>query len=298
MRNPSLSASANTFVGIAGWSIAPALAGYFGVGKNHLERYATRFNAVEINSSFYRHHRADTYRRWADSVPTDFRFTVKLSRRFTHELALILDDGARIELRNTLRDIGELGRRMGPLLVQLPPSLAFAPRAAKSFFAELRDSVVGPIAFEPRHPTWRSAAASALIRSQKLTLVRADPSPLFHWEDYRDLVASTSLTYARLHGTPVIYRSEYGENRLHRFAEDLVSARRGSGALWAILDNTALGHAIPDALKLFSILHRASNLLLPSERGEPPDVRHRIDSPRSTERNAHARTHLPPSRES
>ena len=53
-----------------------------------LQRYATRLDAVEINSSFYRPHRASTYARWADSVPTHFRFSVKLPRSISHDARL------------------------------------------------------------------------------------------------------------------------------------------------------------------------------------------------------------------
>ncbi|WP_155518861.1 DUF72 domain-containing protein, partial [Xanthomonas euvesicatoria] len=66
--------------GCAGWSIPAADRAQFGEGASVLQRYATRFDAVEINSSFYRPHRASTYARWADSVPEDFRFSVKLPR--------------------------------------------------------------------------------------------------------------------------------------------------------------------------------------------------------------------------
>src|SRR5690606_38373542 len=74
--------------GTAGWSIASAHRHLAGPGASGLERYATLFDAVEINSSFYRPHRRETYVRWADSVPAHFRFSVKLPRTITHEYAL------------------------------------------------------------------------------------------------------------------------------------------------------------------------------------------------------------------
>jgi hypothetical protein len=61
-------------VGTAGWSLPSRHAADFPTTGSHLERYATRFDVVEINSSFYRPHRLVTYDRWAASVPDDFRF--------------------------------------------------------------------------------------------------------------------------------------------------------------------------------------------------------------------------------
>src|SRR5437763_17203339 len=81
--------SSNVFIGCAGWSIPREHAGHFRAKGSHLERYAGRFTAVEINSSFYRPHRATTYGRWAASVPANFRFAVKVPKEITHALRLV-----------------------------------------------------------------------------------------------------------------------------------------------------------------------------------------------------------------
>ena len=75
-------------VGIAGWSIPSMHRRDFGDGASMLERYASRFSCVEVNSSFYRRHQRKTYERWADVVPSGFRFSVKAPRTVTHEHAL------------------------------------------------------------------------------------------------------------------------------------------------------------------------------------------------------------------
>jgi uncharacterized protein YecE (DUF72 family) len=76
-------------IGCAGWSIGTAHAELVGEGESMLARYATRFDAVEINSCFYRPHQLKTYERWAASVPDDFRFSVKLPRSITHDARLV-----------------------------------------------------------------------------------------------------------------------------------------------------------------------------------------------------------------
>src|SRR5947209_4980281 len=76
-------------LGIAGWAIRREHSHRFAEVGSHLQRYATLFKAVEINSCFYRPHRRTTYERWAASVPDTFRFAVKLPKAITHELRLV-----------------------------------------------------------------------------------------------------------------------------------------------------------------------------------------------------------------
>ena len=161
-------------VGTAGWAIPKnyqeALAGE----GSHLERYAQRMNAVEINSSFHRHHRAQTYVRWAASVPADFRFAVKVPRTLTHDgelapLPQVLDQFA--------EEVHGLGTKLGVLLVQLPPKLEFEAPVAKRFFRELRKRIDVPFACEPRHASWGTQRAASLLTQLAVARVAADPSP-------------------------------------------------------------------------------------------------------------------------
>ncbi|HEX2615928.1 MAG TPA: DUF72 domain-containing protein, partial [Flavobacteriales bacterium] len=107
-------------IGVAGWALGKAVKGLFPEEGTHLARYAQVFNAVEINSTFYRMPRAGTLERWAASTPPDFRFAVKMPKAITHERRLA---GAGRELMHFLEALEALGERCGPVLVQLPPSL-------------------------------------------------------------------------------------------------------------------------------------------------------------------------------
>src|SRR5829696_9557837 len=109
-------------IGTAGWSIRSEHKPRFPSEGTHLERYAARLPAVEINSSFYRPHRPATYERWAASVPERFRFAVKVPKAITHERRLT-DAGDAIA--RLLEQLAGLGDRLGCLLVQLPPSLGY-----------------------------------------------------------------------------------------------------------------------------------------------------------------------------
>src|SRR5919112_2152540 len=143
--------SSPTRIGTAGWSIPKAHAAAFPAEGSHLERYASVFNAVEINSSFYRPHRTATYERWAASVPESFRFAVKVPKSITHELRLKDTDGL---LDRFLSEVCGLGTKLGPLLVQLPPSLRFEDGVADTFLSGLRGRVEGHLVCEPRHTSW------------------------------------------------------------------------------------------------------------------------------------------------
>lgn len=235
-------------VGCAGWSIPSAHARLFGPGDSMLERYATLFDAVEINSSFHRPHRRSTYARWADSVPDDFRFSVKLPRTITHDLRL---KGAGPLLDRFIEEVTGLGARLGGLLVQLPPSLVFDARSTSTFFAMLRRRWRGAVACEPRHASWFSPAAEAFWQRHRIARVAADPA--------LDETAAMpgqrgSWRYWRWHGSPRMYYSDYGIASLRALAAEVVEKPGPRAERWVIFDNTAHGHAVANAAALRRML--------------------------------------------
>lgn len=232
-------------IGTTGWSIASRHAAAFPPDGSHLQRYAHRLDAVEINSSFYRPHRHETYQRWAHSTPRDFRFAVKLPRTITHERRL---QGCEDLLDRFLGEAAGLGDKLGVLLVQLPPRLRFDP-AAEAFFALLRGRTALPVAIEPRHASW--ADAEELLARFRIARVAADP-PRFGDDDRPG--GWRGLAYFRLHGAPRIYYSDYPPDRLAAFARQIGKARNHAADTWCIFDNTAQGHALPNALAMRAAL--------------------------------------------
>ncbi|RZI85461.1 MAG: DUF72 domain-containing protein [Rubrivivax sp.] len=232
-------------IGCAGWALPKAEQAAFPAEGTHLQRYAARFNAVEINSSFYRPHQPATYARWADSVPASFRFSVKVPKAITHERRLV---DAEALLDAFLAQAGALGDRLGCLLVQLPPSLKLAPDQAEGFFKALRQRHTGPVALEPRHASWFTDEAVQLLKSQQISRVAADPALLPAASEPSGDVRDTA--YFRLHGSPRIYYSAYDEAALDAIAQSLTRARGHTDHVWCIFDNTALGAATANALAL------------------------------------------------
>ncbi len=233
-------------VGCAGWSIGTPQRPLFDEGTSSLARYATRFDVVEVNSSFYRPHRRETWRRWADTVPAAFRFSAKLPRTISHELGL---RGVGPALDRFLSEVDGLGRKLGVLLLQLPPALAFDARSASAFFAMLRRRTDVAVACEPRHASWFEARAGALLRRHAITRVAADPARL---PEAARPMADAGWTYWRWHGSPRIYYSRYDDAALAELAGSVAQAP-GTPA-WVIFDNTAHGHAVTDALRFQTIV--------------------------------------------
>src|ERR1700754_3264244 len=120
-------------IGTAGWSVPSRYAAMVPTDGSHLERYARCLNAVEINSSFYRPHQRKTYERWAQSTPAGFNFSVKIPKAITHEQRL-RDCGAWLDRFSS--EVSGLGGKLGVLLVQLPPKLAFDRQLTDRFFRE------------------------------------------------------------------------------------------------------------------------------------------------------------------
>jgi uncharacterized protein YecE (DUF72 family) len=229
--------------GTAGWSVPKELRDRFAEEGSILSRYASVMNAVEINSTFYRRHRLSTFERWRDSVPSAFRFAVKLPRAITHWAAL---SRCEQELDAFFDDVQGLAEKLGPVLVQLPASVHFERRRANAFFVSLRRRYSGLVACEPRHVSWYGAVATNLFADHGVARVVADPP---RPSEASEPLASASLLYVRWHGSPRIYWSAYSDEQLTQLV-GLLNMARPDTSLWVIFDNTAAGAALNDALRL------------------------------------------------
>ncbi|MVA26680.1 DUF72 domain-containing protein (plasmid) [Agrobacterium vitis] len=223
-------------IATAAWSIPKTVADRFAKEGSGLTRYASVFNGVEINSTFYRRHKISTFARWAESVPDSFRFSVKIPKEITHTRAMQDIEGP---FGTFLEDIAPLGEKRGPLLCQLPPSLAFDAKELEAAFKTMRDADSGRIVIEVRHKSWSSAEVTDLLKTYDISRVLADPALVWPIEGFKE-----APYYVRLHGKPKIYYSSYKDDEISSFSKLLAPDS------WCVFDNTASGAAIEDALKM------------------------------------------------
>ena len=237
-------------IGTAGWSIPRAIAGQApGLGP-HLERYGRVLNCAEINSSFHRPHRNEVYAKWAALTPHGFRFSVKAPRTITHDAQL---KRCRPMLETFLSQVAGLGAKLGPLLIQLPPSLGLSTRTARAFFALLRERHVGPVVCEPRHETWFTAAASRIFDDFRIARVATDPSRIAGATEpggWHGRAGAPAVIYYRLHGSPRKYWSRYPAERIAAWAAEMRGWMAKGAETWCIFDNTASGAAMENALEM------------------------------------------------
>lgn len=241
-------AQKHIFVGTAGWSIAAQHRQHFPAVGTALERYSRVLHAAEINSSFYRPHRFETYQRWADAVSEKFRFAVKLPKAITHEHRL--KDCAAL-LDAFFEQASGLGEKLGVVLVQLPPSLRFEEDIAEAFLGELRAYGSVRIALEPRHESWFQAEANAALDRFGVARVAADPA---RFAGGGLPGGSSELAYFRLHGSPRVYYSNYSPESLRATLAQIEDATGSSRQVWCIFDNTAQSHAVGNALDLSAMI--------------------------------------------
>lgn len=230
-------------IGTAGWRLPKLLQSDFPGEGTHLARYARWLNASEINASFYKRHRPALYAKWAQEAGESFRFAVKVPRWVTHHARLRSFDG----MLEFFEEVAGLGDRLGPLLLQLPPSLRFEPDHVASFLIRLREAHDGPIACEPRHESWFKEEPEQLLGHYRVARVAAHP-PITEGAD--EPGGWQGLHYYRLHGSPKRFYSAYGEPFLKDFANRLDPTTD----TWVIFNNTAESGGLENALQVHRIL--------------------------------------------
>lgn len=213
--------------------------------RDWLRHYATVFDAVELNVTFYRTPRPATFERWASIVPDGFCFVVKGPRFVTHLRRLAVDADSVARFSASVRPLGE---KLRCVLWQLAPSHARDTAVLARFLDLLgTDPVLGGTrhAFEFRHASWFADEVDALLEAHAATAVFADSGGRYP----SSLRERGGFSYLRFHGPGALYASRYEDDELERYAA-LVRRLFDRGDVFAFFNNDAMGYAIENALRL------------------------------------------------
>ncbi|MBS0320630.1 MAG: DUF72 domain-containing protein [Proteobacteria bacterium] len=280
-------------IGVSGWRYPPWRSTFYPAGlvqRDELAYASRQLTTLEINGSFYSLQRAASWQAWHDATPAGFVFSVKGPKFITHVKRLRDVEGP---LANFFASgIGRLGPKLGPILWQLPPNLAFDAPTLAAFLAllpmdtraaarlarrhdervdtpSLRFGDARPLrhALEARHPTFASPAVMHLLRRHGIAWVVADTGG--RWPELQDVTAS--FVYVRLHGATELYRSRYDDAALAEWARRIAAwrgggevegavrvgaapARRAARDVFCYFDNTDKVHAPDNARRLAALL--------------------------------------------
>jgi uncharacterized protein YecE (DUF72 family) len=195
----------NLYLGTSGWSYADWEGTLYPPGTTpagRLAEYVKHFTTVEIDSTFYGTPTKTTVQRWRTIAPSGFLFAAKFPQEVTHETNLV---GSEAEAESFVRTMAELGDRLGPLLLQLPPSFAVEGMGVLEDFLESLPE--GPrYAVEVRHRSWIGSDLPELLRECAVALTLVDYPRMPRQEE-----ATTDFAYIRWLGN----RREFPSGHTH-----------------------------------------------------------------------------------
>jgi uncharacterized protein YecE (DUF72 family) len=216
--------------------------------KSRLHYYASLFNSVEINSSFYKIPMSRTVAKWAADVPDGFRFTFKLWKGITHVGGLAYRQE---DLYPFLEAIAPAADKKGCLLLQFPASLTavhFAQLAKLLADVEQANRQYWPLALEFRHHSWYSDKVYRLLEKHEATIVTHDMPA----SSTPDVGLDTKNRYLRFHGERGKYGGSYDDYFLHEYAGYIKTWLREKKVVYVYFNNT-MGSAVQNLITLNSM---------------------------------------------
>ncbi|MCD2323771.1 DUF72 domain-containing protein [Sphingomonas sp. IC-56] len=241
-------------IGCSGW-IYPHWRGRFYPDrlavKNWFAFYAEHFDTVEINNSFYRLPKPETFDAWAAQAPGGFRYAVKANRFLTQAKKL---KDCEEPLERMMPAIRHLGQTLGPILYQLPPRFRLNLERLDSFLQLAPKDVTN--VFEFRDKSWYIDEVFALLERHGASFCAHDMPEL-----QSPALAVGPIAYVRFHGGEGKYWGRYSDERLLAWADWMVAEARGGREVWAYFNNDIDAHAIHDAQTLKAMIRQLNHPL-------------------------------------
>ncbi|WP_394274860.1 DUF72 domain-containing protein [Luteococcus sp.] len=244
-----MDATPHPWIGTSGWNYDDWSPEVYPPGLPKVRRrdvYATHFDTVELNASFYRWPRETSFQLWHDALPDGFRMTVKAPKALTHTGRLRTVDEWSERLAT---DWARLGERAGLFLVQLAPSHVAELDVLDSFLTALPPSM--RVAMELRHPSWQTEEMLEVLRAHSAAYVVMHGPKL-----PSNLWATADFCYLRFHGPDParMYVGEYGDRAMQRWAEPCRRWMAEGREVWAYFNNDYQANGVRDARRLRSLL--------------------------------------------
>ena len=207
-----------------------------------LDFYTRHYGTVELNASFYRLPKPQTFENWRERTPDNFLWAVKANRYITH-IKRLKDPEEPLE--RFFGSADALKEKLGPILFQLPPSLSFDEEVFIHFCKQLKGDRLYTL--EVRHPSWAQERAVDILKDNNIALCVSDSAGRYPYieED------TATFIYIRLHGSKKLYASKYSEDELQTYAGRI---RDWSKDTYLYFDNDYKGYAINNAKRLKEIL--------------------------------------------
>lgn len=206
----------------------------------YLAYYSQVFCTAEINTSFYHLPKPETLQRWIREVPKNFRFCPKISRYITHIKKL---NDPETTLPRFFDLFEPYKKRLGPILLQLPATVAFHEEKVRPFFEALRRYKGYWYAIEARHDSWFQQEAIRLLKKYRISLVAAYSGG--RWPG-AEMVTARHI-YLRFHGPDGSYGTDYTGKALSSFAKKCLAWQAEGHTVWAFFNNDGQGYAVKDA---------------------------------------------------
>ena len=238
-------------MGCAGWSYKEWIGPLYAPGKSMLQRYASVFDTVELNSSFYRAPDEGTILGLTKHTNRGFMFSAKINQKFTHDLAMKLDEEAITELEDFVQLFDPLltQDRLGCLLVQLPPSLKRDDKLLGDFLAALPHRYDYVVEF--RHKSWMDSETWRILSRYQTAYCIVD-EPLLPPEIH----ITSNIGYVRWHGhgERPWYNYQYNQKQLQEWVPKVKTLRENTKKTFGIFNNHFHGYAPENCLQLMNML--------------------------------------------
>lgn len=212
--------------------------------KDQLEFYTSKFTSVELNNSFYRQPKQENYITWRDGVPDNFLFAIKANRYFTHLKKLNVTAE---ELENFIKSCALLGKKLGPILFQLPPKWKLNLSRLDHFLKLLPKGY--QYTFEFRESSWYNLAVYDLLRKYNCAFC------IYHLAGHQSPIITTAdFVYVRLHGPEGKYQGKYNPETLINWKDLIQQWRTENKKVYFYFDNDQQGFAAMNALDLQALI--------------------------------------------